>query len=99
MTARTLYITALMLVSGLGLASARQGGELWPKATTAIVLGTSRNTVEVYDEQDKRRRSFITVRDADRWKRGDHVRIYWYPGNDTAERIIKLSDSPQKPPI
>ncbi len=52
------------------------------------IQGRSRNTIEIYDEQDKRTKRFIYLGDRGEFKSGDRVRLFYYP-DDHVVQIIK----------
>ena len=67
-----------------------RGYNYYPNGVNSVI-GTiqdrSRNTIEIYDERDKRIKRFIYLTDRGQFKSGERVRLYYYPINRVVQNI------------
>ena len=51
----------------------------------------SRNTVDIRNDEDGRVKQLVIIRDAEKFKVGDHVRVWYIPGWWLIESIKKMT--------
>jgi hypothetical protein len=65
-------------------------------SVVGTIQGKSRNTIEIYDEQDKRTKGFIDLTDRGQFKLGERVRLYYYPVNRVVQNIKRETSVPYR---
>ena len=65
----------------------------WPESVFGTVRDIRRNSIEIYDDHDKVLKTFICVNETDRWRKGDHVRIDFWPNGKIVEHIKRIRSS------
>lgn len=78
-----------------GLAQMARHDRPFPETVVGTIKATGRNSIDLYDEQDKVVKTFISVNEADQWHKGDHVRIDYWPHGNIVEHIRKVGVSKQ----
>ena len=64
----------------------------WPESAFGTIRDIKRNSIEIYDDHDKVLKTFISVNDTDQWRKGDHVRIDYWPNGNIVEHIKRIRD-------
>ena len=64
----------------------------WPESAFGTIRDIKRNSIEIYDDHDKVTKTFISVNDTDQWRKGDHVRIDYWPDGKIVEHIKRIRD-------
>src|SRR4051812_41815964 len=60
------------------------------ESVAGIVQSTSLNTLELFDEQDKVVRRFVYLARSPEYKKGDHIRVYFRPGDMVVTQIKRI---------
>ena len=58
---------------------------------TGTVEATGRNSIEIYDELQKRVGRFVFFDQGQRFHQGDYVRIYYHPMGKIVQKIKKMT--------
>jgi hypothetical protein len=58
---------------------------------TGTVTATGINSIELYDEENKRTERFIYLGQGQQYHNGDYIRIYYYPQSAVVATIMKMT--------
>jgi len=58
---------------------------------TGIVKSTGRNTIVIFDEQEKQLEGFFLLDQRDQYKSGDYIRIYYHPKTAVVQTIKRMT--------
>ena len=58
---------------------------------TGWVHSTARNTIVIYDEQEKRLERFVYLDQREQYHQGDYIRIYYHPKSKVVQTIKRMT--------
>lgn len=61
------------------------------ETATGTIQAIGRNSIDIYDELDKRVERFIYLEQGEKFHKGDYVRVYYHPLNALVQRIIRMT--------
>jgi len=62
-----------------------------PAIATGIVQATGRNTIDIYDEEQRKVERFIYFVHGEGFHKGDYVRVYYHPISGIVQIIKKMT--------
>jgi len=62
-----------------------------PAMATGAVQAVGRNTIDIYDEEQRKVERFIYFEYGEKFYKGDYVRIYYHPRGAVAQKIKRIT--------
>jgi len=62
-----------------------------PATATGTVQATGRNTIDIYDEEQRKVERFIYFEHGEGFHKGDYVRVYYHPRGAVAQKIKRMT--------